>query len=99
MALITSENRTAWQNLANDLSGQFPGRGKTVRVVSGKKHINKTGVVFWHGPDKFANTRYKSDAQLMLRDLSGREGFRIGVETQDGEKFFIAAERVEVING
>lgn len=97
MALITSENRDAWQTLANDLSAQFPSVGKRVRVISGRKHLGKVGIVRWHGPDKFADNRYKSDAQLMLRDLRGRDGFRVRVES-DGEFFFIGADKVEVIN-
>ena len=97
MALITSENRDARQQLADDMSAQFPGVGKRVRVTAGRKHLGRVGIVRWHGPDKFANTYYKSDAQLMLRDLRGRDGFRIRVES-DGEFFFIAADKVEVVN-
>ena len=40
---------------------------------------------------------YRTPAQLDLRDLRGRDGFRIRVES-DGESFFVGADQVEVIN-
>jgi len=97
MAIITSENRDAWQDLANKLAPQFPSVGKRVCVVSGRNHLNVEGIVFWHGRDKFASTQFKTSAQLMLRDMEGRRGFRIGIKTNDGEKFFVSADCVEVL--
>jgi len=95
MALITSENRGAWQGLADDCAKTRPSKGKRVRVTSGK-HKGKEGIVTWHGRDQFADTRYQTDAQLMLRDFMGTWGFRCRISTAS-ESFFVKAEKVEII--
>ena len=89
----------AWQKLANKLDVDRPSVGRTVRVVESKKHIGKTGRVFWHGIDRYSEAyRYCSPAQAHLRDMAGRYGWRVGIDA-DGERFFIAADKVEVIEG
>jgi hypothetical protein len=93
---LTSISREQWQRLADDLSAQRPSVGKRVRVSSGKKFLGRVGIVRWHGPDKYARDYYRTPAQLDLRDLRGRDGFRIRVES-DGESFFVGADQVEVI--
>jgi len=95
MTTITAETRDAWQRLANDVAPQRPSVGKRVRVTSGK-HAGKDGLVTWHGRDNFANNYYQSDAQLHLRDMCGRDGFRVRVDT-GSETFFVGADKVEVI--
>lgn len=94
-AVINSDNRDAWQALADSLSGQFPSVGKDVAVYEGK-HLGKSGVVKWHGRNRYYSTRYKTPAQLHLMDMRGREGFCVQVETETGEKFFVPAEYVQV---
>jgi len=96
MSAINSDTREAWQQLANDLGPQRPSVGKRVRVVSGK-HLGDEGQVTWHGVDRFTDTRYLSDAQLHLRDMEGRRGFRVRIQSE-GENFFVSADKVEVIN-
>lgn len=96
MALITSENRNAWQGLADDCAKTRPSKGKRVRVTSGK-HKGKEGIVTWHGRDQFADNRYQTDAQLMLRDFMGTWGFRCRISTAS-ESFFVKAEKVEIIH-
>ena len=92
-------NREAWQNLANDLAPQRPSVGKSVRVTEGRKHLGKVGKVTWHGVNKFDDLwRYQSEAQMHYRDMAGRDGYRVGIETPDGKSFFINADKVEVIN-
>lgn len=95
MALITSENRAAWQKLADDLGPGRPTVGKTVKVIAGK-YTGETGKVFWFGPDKFASTRYCTDAQLALREIEGKRGFRVGIETANG-RIFVPGQNVEVV--
>ena len=97
MSAINSDTREAWQQLANDLSPQRPSVGKRVRVVEGRKYLGDEGQVTWHGVDRFADTRYLSDAQLHLRDMEGRRGFRVRIDT-GSDSFFVSADKVEVIN-
>jgi hypothetical protein len=94
---INSDNRSAWQDLADHLAPNRPDKGRRVRIERGK-YQGKIGLVTWHGPDKFANTRYKSEAQLHLRDMAGREGFRIRVQPDEGgQAFFTNAEYATVL--
>lgn len=93
------DNRAAWQDLIDRTGPQRPSKGKSVTVDSGK-HKGKTGIVFWHDWDKYSGgTRYASDAQLVLREIIGRHGWRVGIKTADGEKIFVAADKVTVNNG
>ena len=94
MAIFTSENRDGWQRLFDDVAAQRPSVGKHVRVVEGK-HTGKSGIVTWHGRDKYSDDYYKSDAQLALRDACGRDGFRIRIQTES-ECFFVNADKVSV---
>lgn len=99
MTIIRAEDRAAWQALADKLAAQFPSVGKRVRVVAGRKHLGVDGIVTWHGRDRYADTRHLSDAQLHLRDMEGRRGFRIGIRPLNGGPvFFISADSVEVIS-
>lgn len=75
-----------------------PGKGKTVKIIHGK-HQGKTGIVFWHGRDRFDHSdRYFNTYQNWLHDAAGRIGYRIGVRTDTGEEFFTKAEYAEIIN-
>jgi hypothetical protein len=67
-----------------------------VRIEAGK-HEGIVGLVTWHGPDQYASSRYQSEAQLLLRDLKGREGFRIRVQPDKGQAFFTRAEYAIVL--
>lgn len=93
------DNHEAWQKIIDDTSPQRPDVGKTVKVVEGRKYLGKVGKVLWHGRNKFSTAwRYGSDAQWHLRDVMGRNGFRIKIDTGT-EKFFVDADKVEVIGG
>lgn len=96
MPAINSDTRGAWQDLANQTATNRPSKGKQVRVTEGR-HAGKIGIVTWHGASRYRETRYCSDAQLHLRDMVGREGFRCGVRTDSGETFFVDADKVDVI--
>lgn len=93
--MFNADNRDAWQKLIDDLSVNRPSKGKRVRVTSGK-HKEKIGYVLWHGHNKFYDVRYKTDAQLHLMDMTGREGFRVQIDV-GGNKFFVDADKVEVL--
>lgn len=95
MAVINADTIGAWQELAVEAAEQYPAVGKTVRVTQGK-HSGTVGRVTWHGRDRYANWRTCTDAQAHLRDLQGRWGFRVRVQT-DSESFFVAADQVEVV--
>lgn len=59
--------------------------GKTVRVARGRSvPVGTTGKVFWYGPGR---KRYAYDRN---------PGYRVGLRTEDGEKFFTDARNVEV---
>lgn len=86
----------AWDALVNQVSPQRPSIGKTVKVTQGK-HTGRTGKVFWHGVDKYDSSwRYCTPHQHWLREAVGRHGYRIGIVTDTGEKFFVAADKVVV---
>jgi hypothetical protein len=77
---------------------QRPSVGKAVKVIEGKKHLGAVGTVRWHGIDKYdTSAQYMTDAQVCLRDMIGRLGYRIKIETESGESFFVSADYVEVI--
>ena len=71
----------------NDYLAKVPDVGKEVKVVGGRKHKNKVGKVVWFGDDAYSSSRWMVS-------------HRIGVLTEDGERFFVSAEQVEVkVNG
>ena len=86
-----------WAKILANAHAEKPARGKKVIVQYSRKHRNKIGVVFWHGPDKFNQRRYGSDISNLVSDIAGTFHYRVGIETEDGERFFIAAENVVVI--
>ena len=90
-------SREGGQKLADALSEGRPNVGTFVKVVYGRKHIGKTGKVFWHGPDKYSQSnRYGSPFQQSCSNICGTYGFRVGIITAEGEKFFVPAENVRV---
>lgn len=85
------------QQLADRLSADRPFVGRTVRVDRGKKHVGKIGRVTWHGLDKFSTAfRYGSPDSASLTEVRGRYGYRIRVQTEQGESFFVPADYVMV---
>lgn len=90
--VFTATNRDAWQRIADEASEQRPSFGKTVEIVSGRKHKGKTGIVVKHQVDQYADTRYKTDASLALREINGREGYVVLVKANDGSLFWVKAE-------
>lgn len=87
------------KQVAENTADQRPSKGKRVRITKGRKHQNKEGIVFWHGWDKYNNpTRYMDNAQIVMAEILGRHGFRIGVETDDGERFFCPADSALVLS-
>ena len=87
------------QNFATFMSRERPFKGAGVRIFKGRKHKGKEGIVFWHGLDKFANTfRYGSPNSQALAEVQGRHGYRVGIETEDGEKFFVPAEYTTILH-
>ena len=74
---------------------QFPAEGKMVSVDSGK-HKGKVGKVQIHMRDKFAYTRYSTEASLMLQDCVGRTGFVVRIDLGDAF-IWIKADNVTVL--
>lgn len=63
-------------------------KGRRVRVVRGRKvPIGTEGDVFWHGADRYAPRWSKVNDEFT----------RIGIVTDDGEKFFLAGSNCEVL--
>lgn len=71
----------------------MPRKGKTVRVVKGRKvPIGTVGCVFWQErARKFGWERYHEPRVLRA------EHYRLGIKTADGETFFMNGGNVEVI--
>lgn len=98
MSVINESTRDSWQQIANDLSAQYPGVSRRVAVVGGRKHRGKVGTVVRHQKSKFSDAfRYGGEANLHLREMAGRHGFCCLVETDDGERFWVPAEHTEVL--
>lgn len=96
---MNEETRQALQAAVNAAYADSPRIGRRVRIIDGRKHLGKTGVVVWHGPDRYSDAgRY--DASWMsaaMREASGVYGYRIGVQTDDGSRFFVPADYAEVL--
>lgn len=95
------KNHDAWQKLFDDLGKDRPSVGKKVLVTSGK-HKGKVGRVFWHGRNPHSDAwRYGGEAEHHFRDAAGKYGFRVGIrifiDDEEIDKFFVDANKVDVI--
>ena len=98
MSAINEDTRAAWQAIADELSKQRPHAGRRVRVVGGRKHKGKEGLVERHQLSKYGDAyRYASEAQAHMRDMAGRDGWVCLVRTDAGETFWINAQHTEVV--
>lgn len=98
MSAITSENASGWQKLADSVEPNRPTVGRRVRVTEGRKWLGSEGVVTVHWRDSGSSAwRYGGDANLHLRDMAGRYGFRVKVRRGDGVEFWCDADKVEVL--
>jgi hypothetical protein len=96
MACINADTRDFWNQLAKDLDGQRPRAGKFVEVTGGRKHKGKRGHVVRHELSRFGDHyRYGSDASHHMRDMTGREGWRVLVQC-GLEQFWCDASKVTV---
>jgi len=73
-----------------------PNVGRRVRVIAGRM-LGAEGQVTWHGRDRFARTRYMDSMQSHLANVQGLWGFRVRIQPDAGEPFFIGAEKVCVL--
>ena len=92
-----SDFSSAMQKIADNCSVDRPSVGKNVIVTEGRKHMGKSGVVITHMRDKYHPNYHKTEASLMLQEIIGREGFVVQVKTETGEKFFVKASYVKVV--
>ena len=87
------------KQVAANTADARPDKGKRVVVIDGRKYKGKSGVVFWHGADKFSPAwRYSDAAQRVMTEIMGRYGYRVGIEADDGTRFFVSADKVEVLS-
>lgn len=94
------------QGLFDTMGQQKPAVGKLVQVKETgkvKKHRGKMGRVTWHGKDAYSGAwQYRSkwdfagDGAIVAR---GTYGYRVGIVTDDGERFFVSATDVTIIEG
>ncbi len=89
------------QSLADLVAAYRPFVNSTVKVMfrgAPKKHQGKVGRVTWHGLDQFSRDawRYGDSYSHALREVRGRYGYRVGIETEAGERFFVPADSVMV---
>lgn len=91
--------RESIQELFDSVAEKAPIKGRRVAVNRGK-HKGKSGVVFFHGEDRYSDAgRYcASSMQDAMRRAGGQYGFRVGIETDDGDRFFCCADYVEVVS-
>ncbi len=94
---LSDDGKNAFQEILTKAIVDAPTKGKNVIVQYSRKHSGKQGIVFWHGKDKFSKVKSDNFLQQALHDIVGKYGFRVGVLTADGERFFIPAENVVVI--
>lgn len=90
---LSNDQRDLMMGLYREVARSAPTVGRLVAILRGK-HAGKRGVVVWHGADRFSHAgRYDQNClQQGMRVAEGRFGFRIGVLTVDGERFFTSAE-------
>jgi hypothetical protein len=84
--------RDAARQAAVDAEARRPARGKQVKIVRGRKHYGQTGRIFWQGANRF-RTYYRNG----YNQPDALHNQRFGIETADGEKFFVGGDYVEVI--
>lgn len=102
MTLWCGMTQEQGQLFANLISQYRPCIGTLVRVDQSKrtpkKHIGKLGVVFWHGIDQFDNVTWRwADANgRAMREVRGRNGYRVGIRLDNGEKIFAGADDVMI---
>lgn len=89
----------AWEALrevAPLIAAARPCVGRVVQVRSGKRR-GVIGTVTWHGTDRFTHAfRYGDEMSRHFTDIAGAHGFRVRVQPNEGEAFFVAAEKVMV---
>jgi hypothetical protein len=92
-------NHDAWETLRSIVpvfAATRPDLGRMAVVMQGKR-AGVRGTIFWHGKDRFSQAgRYMEEFQRHLLDVKGSYGFRVGIESNTGERFFVAADKVLV---
>jgi len=75
-----------------------PTIGRRVRVIGGRK-LGIEGTVQWHGQTQYTRRayRYCDSMQAHMLDLMGLYGFRVKIRSDEGETFFLDAEKVCVL--
>lgn len=96
-------NKAARQELADRCDKERPSAGRRVKVVNGFKHLGISGVVTWHGKDKFArrldqfSLLHQNPSDQLLIEMVGKYGYRVRVQPDGGgEPFFVKAVYVAV---
>lgn len=99
MSAINADTIDFWKQLAADLSAQRPSPGRHIRVTASRKHKGKEGTVVRHEASRYDRAfRYGGEANLHMREMAGRSGFRVLVQhSTTPEKFWIDADKVDVI--
>lgn len=98
-SIINAENKAQWQTLADQLSQNNP-LHKRVRVVGGRKHKGKEGIMTKQMRDKYASDcwKYCSEAQATYREMEGVYGFCGLIECDDKSSFWIKCSHLEIIS-
>lgn len=96
--MFAEEHRSAWEDIIARTSIDRPSKGKRVRVTSGRKYKGVEGVVVWHGLDKFSNPhRFYDSAQITMSEIMGRNGYRVKIQPDNGQPFYVSADWVVVL--
>ena len=99
MSVINSDTQECWQYLANEASKVRPDPGKCVRIVKGRKHLGKEGMVMKNIQDRFEDVfRYGGEAHHHMVSMRRREGFVVLIKQDDGSTFWVKADYTEVLS-
>lgn len=98
MSVINADTQAFWQDMANQLGANRPYVGRRIVVTSGK-HKGKEGFVTRHMKDRYGRDvfRYGGEANLHLREMEGRRGFVVMVDTGT-ERFWVKADKVDCLS-
>jgi hypothetical protein len=92
MSFLTEVPREVLQSLFNTVALDKPAVGSTVRITQGYKHQGKVGIVKRHQRDSYVDPfRYGDSANHHMTVVSGRYGYIVLIEQEDGSTFWVKA--------
>lgn len=95
MSALNEDTRAGWQILADIVSRQRPNSGRRAHVFRGRNLVGRWVAILRHERDRFSDAfRYGGDANLHLREMSGRDGFVCLVRDESGRSAWVKAQNL-----